>query len=680
MKVLRFVIALFFAMVLGLAPGQGEAAPGDISTVAGAEVAGATLNLPYGVAVDGAGNLYIADSGNNRVLKLAAGATTVTTVAGGNVTPAYSGDGGLATQASLSGPEAVAVDGAGNLYIADTDNYRVRKVAAGTGIISTVAGNGTKASAGDGGAATSASLKLPLSLALDASGNLYIADFSGNSIRKVAAATGTISTVTTLTFPTGVAVDGSGNLYIVDSWQHRVWKMAGGTGTKTAVAGNGVAGYNGDNGPATAANLNQPYGLTVDSAGNLFITEMVNRIRKVDASSGIISVVAGTGEGAYSGDGGPAIDAALKGPTGVAVDLNGNIFIADSGNSRIRKVLGNDPPVVNVAPEGGTYSSSLTVQLSVAPERPAIIYYTTDGSVPGFASESFSGSGELGIAATTTLKYFARDLDGNSSSVATQTYSIIPGAPTGVTAVGGSGKATVSFTAPTFTAGGITSYRVTSSPGGFSATGSASPIVVTGLTAGTPYTFTVTASNATGSGPASSSSNSVTPSASYPLTVAFAGTGGGSVNGGVACVSGATCAAAQLELNAVVTLTASADSDSTFGGWSGCGSVSGSICTVTMSGAKTVTSTFVAAPKVKIMGGASYSLLSAAYAAAASNSVIQARSVLFDEGTLTLGRAVAVKMVGGYDTSFGSSPGRSFVKGKIVVRSGRLTVDSVTVR
>jgi hypothetical protein len=264
--------------------------------------------------------------------------------------------------------------------------------------------------------------------------------------------------------------------------------------------------------------------------------------------------------------------------------------------------------------------------------------------------------------------------------VATQTYSMVPGAPTGVSAVAGSGKATVSFTAPSFSAGGITSYRVTSSPGGISATGSASPIVVTGLTAGTPYTFTVTASNATGSGPASSSSGSVTPSASYPLTIAFAGTGGGSVNGGMACVTGASCAAAQWEPDTVVTLTASADSNSTFGGWSGCGNVSGSTCTVTMTGAKTVTSTFVAAPKAKIMGGAGYSLLSAAYAAALTDSVIQARSVLFDDGTLTLGRDVRVKMIGGYDPSFGSSPGRSFVKGKIVVRSGKLTVDSVAVR
>lgn len=679
MKVLRIVTAVLFALTLGLLPGRGEAAPGDISTVVGAGVAATTLALPYGVAVDGAGNLYIADSANNRVLKLAAGTTTVTTVAG-NGTASYSGDGGLATQAGLSGPEAVAVDGAGNLYIADTNNWVVRKVAAGTGTISTLAGNHVKASSGDNGPATAASLKRPMSLALNSAGDLYIADFSGNGIRKVTAASGVISTVTTLTFPTGVAVDSSDNLYIVDNWTSRVWKMAGGTGNKTAVAGNGVAGYAGDNGPATAANLNQPYGLTIDASGNLYITEMVNRIRKVDASTGIISVLAGTGEAAYSGDGGPALDAALNRPTGVALDSSGNLYIGDSGNNAIRMILGNNPPVVTVAPAGGTYTSLLTVQLSA--DRPAIVYYTTDGTLPSFTSESFSGSGELSIAASTTLKYFASDLDGNSSSVATQTYSIVPGAPTAVSATAGSGKATVSFSAPAFTAGGVTSYRVTSSPGGISATGSTTSIEVSGLNAGTAYTFTVTAANATGSGPASAPSNSVTPSAitTYALSLAFTGTGGGSVNGGMSCVNGSTCTPGQFQPNTVVTLIASADANSTFGGWTGCSTVSGSSCSVTMSGAKNVSTSFVAAAKARIMGGASYGLLADAYAAALANAVIQARNVLFDDGVLTLGRPVAVKLIGGYDTSFGSRSGRTPVKGKIQVRSGTLRVDGVTLR
>ena len=220
------------------------------------------------MAVDASGNLYIADTGNNRIRKVSA--TGIITTVAGNGSAGYSGDGGPATSAQLDGPEGVAVDGSGNLYIADTCNNRIRKVSA-TGIITTVAGNGSAGYSGDGGPATSAQLSLPAGVAVDGSGNLYIADSGNNRIRKVSA-----------------------------------------TGIITTVAGNGSPGYSGDGGPATSAQLNQPAGVAVDASGNLYIADSSNnRIRKVSAT-GIITTVAGNGFDGYSGDGGPATSAATQ--------------------------------------------------------------------------------------------------------------------------------------------------------------------------------------------------------------------------------------------------------------------------------------------------------------------------------------------------------------------------------
>src|SRR5437879_722733 len=204
--------------------------------------------------------------------KIAAATGIITTVAG-NGSATFVGDGGAATSASLNYPFAVALDASGNLYIADYDNHRIRKVAAATGIITTVAGNGSATFAGDGGAATGASLNYPTGVALDASGNLYIADFNNHRIREVAAATGIITTVAgngsgtfagdggaatgaSLYYPTGVALDASGNLYIADEYNHRIRKVAAATGVITTVAGNGSNTFGGDGGAATGAGLN----------------------------------------------------------------------------------------------------------------------------------------------------------------------------------------------------------------------------------------------------------------------------------------------------------------------------------------------------------------------------------------------------------------------------------------
>jgi uncharacterized protein (TIGR03437 family) len=332
---------------------------GIITTVAGKGTYGysgdggpatsAALYGPYGVAVDGAGNLYIADQGNNRI-RMVGLAGIITTVAG-NGTHGYSGDGGPATSAELYAPEGVAVDNAGDLLIADTGNNRIRQVKSG-GTVSTVAGNGIDSYSGDGGLATSASLVEPSGVAVDSAGNLYIADSYSERVRKVTPH-GVITTVAgdgaygyggdggpaaaaSLSLPSGVAADGAGNVFIADILNNRIRQVNPG-GTISTVAGNGIQSYSGDGGPATSAELFWPGGVAVDNAGNLFIADTVNdRIRKV--SGGTITTVAGNGTYGYSGDGGPATSAELRGPSGIAVDNAGNLFIADAANSVIRLV------------------------------------------------------------------------------------------------------------------------------------------------------------------------------------------------------------------------------------------------------------------------------------------------------------------------------------------------------
>ena len=293
-------------------------------------------------------------------------AGVISTVAGSG-TLGFGGDGGPATAAQLALPSGVALDGAGNLYIADWANHRIRKVDA-AGVISTVAGDGTRGYGGDGGPAVAAQLRYPEGVAVDGSGNLYIADSSNHRIRKVDAA-GVITTVAgdgtegfggdggpavaaQLDFPQGVALDGAGNLYIADTYNHRIRKVDA-AGVISTVAGDGTEGYGGDGVPAVAALLNRPGGVAVDGSGNLYIADSGNdRIRKVDAA-GVITTVAGDGTEGFGGDGGPAVAAQLDHPTGVALDDAGNLYIADYDNHRIRRLTPLPPEGTPLISSGG---------------------------------------------------------------------------------------------------------------------------------------------------------------------------------------------------------------------------------------------------------------------------------------------------------------------------------------
>jgi sugar lactone lactonase YvrE len=439
------------------------AATGIITTVAGNGTAGfggdgspatsAQLNQPFGLAADSSGNLYFADSNNNRVRKVTAATGVVTTVAG-NGAPQFSGDGGAATSAGLSA-WGVAVDSSGSLYIADPTNSSIRKVTAATGIISTVAGNRTQGFAGDGGAATNANLASPYGVAVDSSGSFYIADSQNNRIRQVAAATGIITTVAgggnsgdggtatsaSLVFPDSVAVDSAGNLFIADLGNKRIRQVTAATGIVSTVAGNRTSGFsqatNGDGGAATGAILNSPYGITVDSTGNLYITDFA-AIRKVTAATGIITTVAGNGISAYSGDGGAATSAGLVSPEGVTADSSGNLYIADTLNQRIRKVAAATGIIITVAGngsqgfsgDGGTATSaSLNYPYFVALDQSGNLYIADTNNqrirqvaagtgiittVAGNGTAGFSGDG--GAATSASLLYpssVAADSSGN---------------------------------------------------------------------------------------------------------------------------------------------------------------------------------------------------------------------------------------------------------------------------
>jgi hypothetical protein len=303
----------------------------------------------FGLATDNAGNLYISDITNSVIRKVNA-AGIISTIAGIAGSFSYSGDGGLATSATLHDPSGIALDGAGNLYIADRYNSVIRKVDLG-GIISTIAGNGTPGYSGDGGPATAALLKAPIGIAADPAGNVYVAE-SNHTIRKIntagiistIAGTGTAgycgdggpATAACMNSPCGIALDGIGNIYVADPVNYRVRKVDT-AGIITTVAGNGSPGSI-SSGPATAANLASAQSVACDAMGNIYIGDWGPALIKKVNSAGIISLSAGTGAWGYTGDGGPATAAAIHCPTAIAVDAAGSLYLIGKYSYVVRKI------------------------------------------------------------------------------------------------------------------------------------------------------------------------------------------------------------------------------------------------------------------------------------------------------------------------------------------------------
>ncbi len=321
----------------------------------------ANLNFPRAIALDNNHSIFIADTLNNRVRKVDAQTEVITTIAGDGL-GGFNGDGGVSTKAKINFALQVAIDSSNNLFIADTGNNRIRRINTQTGTITTVAGNGERGFNGDG-LAKDASLNFPSAIVIDKLGNLFIADRNNHRVRQVNAQTGIITSIagdgligfggddvlatkTSLSLPSGLALDKKGNLFIADTGNDRIRRVDAQTGIIITIAGNGLNGFTGDGGVAKEARLDSPSDITLDADGNLFVSDgNHNRIRRVDIQTGIITTIAGYGPtepfiGAYSGDNGLAISAKLNIPSGLTIDANDNLLFVDSANHAIRLIKG----------------------------------------------------------------------------------------------------------------------------------------------------------------------------------------------------------------------------------------------------------------------------------------------------------------------------------------------------
>jgi sugar lactone lactonase YvrE len=340
-----------------------------INTFAGSDIRGysgdgglvknALLNSPQNVYADKQGNVYISDLGNNVFRKVDAKSGIISTVAGNGIN-GFSGDGGLATQASFSNAFHIVSDDQGNLYISDLSNSRIRRIDAKTGIVQTIAGTGLTDFNGDGNKALATNLNIPFGIVIDKEGNLVFSDSEGLRLRKMDMRTKIITTIAgtgdrgfggdggpataaMFNFIWNVTVDPvCGDIYVSDQFNCRIRKIDHATGIITTVAGNGIQGNSGMGGLASSASFVQPVGIAVDKQGNLFISDQVlSQVYVVDKRTGIINLVAGNnGNSGFSGDGGPSVNALLSWTNSLSFGPDGGLYVNDANNNRVRKITG----------------------------------------------------------------------------------------------------------------------------------------------------------------------------------------------------------------------------------------------------------------------------------------------------------------------------------------------------
>jgi sugar lactone lactonase YvrE len=408
---------------------------GIIRTIAGDGVQGysgdggpatsASMDWMLGIAVDDDGDIYIADSGNFRVRKVMVATGNIVTIAG-NGSSEFSGDNGPAIQAGLGSPAGIAVDASKNLYILTAS--RVRKVSASDGIIRTVAGGSVGGFSGDGGPASQAQINEATGLAVDSAGNIYIADYANNRVRKLTVSTGIIGTIAgtgmpgfsgdggaaidaELHGPYSIAVDRNGNVYVADYFNCRIREVSSSNGQINTIAGNGICGFAGDGVPATSASIGEIFGIALDSQGNVYLADNGNnRVRMIDASHGNISTVAGNGTVGLLGDNGPATSAELETIYCLTLDRSGYLYVLNSAPGRVRAIgpgAAQNPTSYNVAlsssdpePSMGesiTLKASVTSNLGLPAISGVITWYV--GAVQ-LAQSSVDGNGIATIVTT----------------------------------------------------------------------------------------------------------------------------------------------------------------------------------------------------------------------------------------------------------------------------------------
>jgi sugar lactone lactonase YvrE len=473
-----------------------------LATVATAQSASIPLILPTSVAFDSSGNLFFAEAGSHLIRRLTPAG--VLSIVAGTGTQGFAGDGGAATAALLDSPSAVAVDSAGNLFVADSHNHRICRVDALSGFISSYAQAG-----------------LPTALAFDASGDLVYADAAVNKILRVDATTGQTSVLAgngtqgfsgdggpaiaaSIDTPSGVAFDSSGNFFLADAHNHRIRRIDAATGIISTVAGTGAVGFSGETGPASNARLDLPRGVTLDAAGDLYVADSQNhRIRRIDAVTGQITTVAGTGTQAFLGDGGAATAAALDSPRGITLTASGLPTLADSANNRVRQVdaaaniqtiagtgVISPAPSATISTLTQTSLQTLTASVTSASGTPGGKVTLVDATTPVAVASLNSGVASFSTANLSTGSHTLTSTYAGSSSFLPSTSAPLI-VTVGSTASANFTLASSGSAAITIPAGSQASFAFTVTP-----TGSAlsSPIVlsVSGLPQGATATFTPT--------------------------------------------------------------------------------------------------------------------------------------------------------------------------------------------